>query len=96
MIELNTLTYLFMAVAGIISLIATYLAVLENDLVKAVIFSALQSTVYTILFYLLMAPDIALVYIPVAVGLYPAVILFLIKKTERTESSLKEGRGGSK
>ncbi len=96
MIELNTLTYLFMAVAGIISLIATYLAVLENDLVKAVIFSALQSTVYTILFYLLMAPDIALVYIPVAVGLYPAVILFLIKKTERTESDLKEGRGGSK
>lgn len=96
MIELSTLTYLFMAVAGIISLIATYLAVLESDLIKAVIFSALQSTAYAILFYLLMAPDIALVYIPVAVGLYPAVILFLIKKTERTESDLKEGRGGSK
>lgn len=85
MIELNTLTYLFMAVAGIISLVATYLAVLERDLIKAVIFSALQSTVYAILFYLLMAPDIALVYIPVAVGLYPAVVLFLIKKTEKIE-----------
>lgn len=87
--DLNTLTYLFMAVAGIISLIATYLAVLENDLVKAVVFSALQSTAYAMIFYLLMAPDIALVYIPVAVGLYPAVFLFLIKKTERTESDLE-------
>lgn len=96
MIDLNMLTYLFMAVAGVISLVATYLAVLESDLIKAVVFSALQSTVYAILFYLLMAPDIALVYIPVAVGLYPAVVLFLIKKTERTESDSGELGGGSK
>ncbi len=85
MIDLKTLSYLFMAISGAISLIATYLAVFEKDLVKAVIYSAIQSTAYTILFYLLMAPDIALVYIPVAVGLTPAVILFLIKKTERFE-----------
>lgn len=90
MIELSTLTYLFMAVAGVVSLIATYLAILESDLIKAVVFSALQSTVYVILFYLLAAPDIALVYIPVSVGLYPAVVLFLIKKTERTENDSKE------
>jgi energy-converting hydrogenase B subunit D len=94
MIELDTLTYLFMALAGVVSLIATYLAVLENDLIRAVIFSALQSTVYAILFYLLMAPDIALVYIPVAVGLYPAVVLFLIKKTERSEGDLGGAGGG--
>jgi len=93
-IELDTLTYLFMALAGVISLIATYLAILENDLIRAVVFSALQSTVYAILFYLLMAPDIALVYIPVAVGLYPAVVLFLIKKTERSEGDLGEAGGG--
>ncbi|MEO3993154.1 MAG: hydrogenase subunit MbhD domain-containing protein [Desulfurococcaceae archaeon TW002] len=90
MIELNTLTYLLMAVGGVISLTATYLAVLESNLIKAVVFSALQSTVYVVLFYLLMAPDIALVYIPVSVGLYPAVILFLTKKTEKVESDSKE------
>lgn len=89
MIELSNLTYLFMAVAGVISMIATYLAVVEKDLVKAVVYSALQSTAYTMLFYLLMAPDIALVYIPVSVGLYPAVVLFLIKKTERVEGEEK-------
>ncbi|PUA33883.1 MAG: sodium:proton antiporter [Zestosphaera tikiterensis] len=87
MIEPKLISYLFMAVAGALSLIATYLAVIEKDLVKAVIYSAIQSTAYTILFYLLMAPDIALVYIPVAVGLYPAVVFFLIKKTERFEES---------
>lgn len=85
MIELSTLTYLLMAVSGVISMVATYLTVIEKDLIRAVVYSALQSTAYTILFYLLMAPDIALVYIPVAVGLYPAVVLFLIKKTERVE-----------
>jgi uncharacterized MnhB-related membrane protein len=95
MIELDMLTYLFMALAGVVSLIATYLAILENDLIRAVVFSALQSTVYAILFYLLMAPDIALVYIPVAVGLYPAVVLFLIKKTERSEGDLGGAGGGS-
>ncbi|RLG85229.1 MAG: sodium:proton antiporter [Thermoprotei archaeon] len=66
-------------------MVATYLAVTERDLVKAVVFSAIQSTAYAFMYYLLMAPDIVLVYVPVAVGLYPAVILFLIKKTERFE-----------
>lgn len=70
---------------GLISVIATYLAIIEKDLVKAILFSAIQSTAYAFIYYLLMAPDIVLVYIPVAVGLYPAVILFLVKKTERYE-----------
>ncbi len=90
MIELSTLTYLFMAMTGVVSLVATYLAILESNLIKAVVLSAIQSTTYVILFYLLMAPDIALVYIPVSVGLYPAAVLFLIKKTERTENDSNE------
>ena len=70
---------------GLVSVVATYLAIIERDLVRAILFSAIQSTAYAFIYYLLMAPDIVLVYIPVAVGLYPAVILFLIKKTERYE-----------
>lgn len=85
MINLELTTLVFMAVLSIASLIAVYLAVFEKKLVKAVIFSAIQSTIYALLYYLLMAPDIALVYIPVAVGLYPAVILLLISKTEKEE-----------
>ena len=85
MISQETLIYAVMGLLGIISLVAVYMAITEKDLVKAVLFSAIQSTAYAFLFYLLMAPDIVLVYVPVAVGLYPAVILFLIKKSERFE-----------
>lgn len=85
MISLETLTYLIMAVIGILSTIAVYLAVKEKDLLKALIFSAVQSALYAVLYYLLMAPDIVLVYLPVSVGLIPGVILLLISKTERWE-----------
>ncbi len=80
-----SLPYVLMAICGLGSVIAVYLAIVERDLLKAAIISAIQSTLYAFLYYLLMAPDIVLTYIPVAVGLYPAVILFLIKKTERYE-----------
>lgn len=85
MISPETLVFGVLAALGLISMVATFMAVMERDLLKAVLFSAVQSTAYAFMFYILMAPDILLVYVPVAVGLYPAVILFLIKKTERFE-----------
>ena len=81
----ETLVYLAMALASVLSTIATYMAVKERDLIRAVVYSALQSGFYSILYYLLAAPDIVLVYIPVAVGLVPGVLIVLISKTERWE-----------
>lgn len=78
-------TLCLMAVLSLASTIATYLAVTERSLLRAVLFSALQSMCYAFLYYLLMAPDIVLVYIPVSVGLYPAAILFLVRKTGERE-----------
>lgn len=74
-----------MALVSLLSVISAYMAVKERDLIKAVVYSALQSGFYAILYYLLAAPDISLVYIPVAVGLVPGVLLVLIAKTERWE-----------
>jgi uncharacterized MnhB-related membrane protein len=85
----ETTVYFIMAILGLISVVATYLAIVEKDLVKAVIYSAIQSTMYALLYYLLMAPDTALVYLPVAVGLIPGVLLVLIGKTERWEKDAK-------
>ena len=82
---LETLTYGVLAIIAVVSIVGTYLAIIEKDLIKAVLFSALQSTAYAFIFYILMAPDIVLVYVPVAVGLYPAILILLIKKTERFE-----------
>ncbi|MEM5822929.1 MAG: hydrogenase subunit MbhD domain-containing protein [Ignisphaera sp.] len=79
------LYYMLMALASLLSIPAIYLAVVERDLIRAAVFSAIQSTLYAFLYYLLMAPDIFLTYIPVGVGLYTALILILIKKTERYE-----------
>ncbi len=81
----ETIVYLIMAVIGVLSTIAVYMAIQERDLVKAVIYSAVQSSFYALLYYFLMAPDIVLVYLPVAVGLIPGVLLILISKTERWE-----------
>lgn len=81
----ETIVYLIMAVVSLLSVVAVYLAIVEKDLIKAVIYSALQSGFYAVLYYLLMAPDIVLVYLPVAVGLIPGVLIVLISKTERWE-----------
>mgnify|MGYP001772837641 CR=1 FL=1 len=79
------ITLILLALFSTIGLVFTYLAVVERDLVRAVIFSAVQSSAYAVVLYLLRAPDIVLVYLPVAVGLYPAAMLFLIGKTKRVE-----------
>ncbi len=73
------------AISSLVALVATYYAIEEKDMVKAVIYSAVQSTMFALLYYLFVAPDIVLVYIPVAVGLYPLLVIMLIKKTERYE-----------
>jgi uncharacterized MnhB-related membrane protein len=78
-------TLLLLALFSTVGLVFTYLAVTERDLLRAVVYSAVQSSAYAVLFYLLRAPDIVLVYIPVSVGLYPAALLFLIGKTERVD-----------
>jgi len=72
-------------VAALISIVATWLAVQERDMLIATLFSALQSTCYALIYYLLMAPDIVLVYLPVSVGILPLITIILIKKTERYE-----------
>lgn len=70
---------------ALVSIIATWLAVQERDLLLATLFSALQSTCYALIYYLFMAPDIVLVYLPVSVGILPLITILLVKKTERYE-----------
>jgi uncharacterized MnhB-related membrane protein len=72
-------------ILALLSIVATWLAVQEKDLMLATIFSALQSTCYALIYYLLMAPDIVLDYLPVSVGVLPLLTILLIKKTERYE-----------
>ncbi|WP_440059651.1 Na(+)/H(+) antiporter subunit B [Thermogladius sp. 4427co] len=85
MLGFDTLVYAIGAVSSLLSVVAVYLALVEKDLVKAVIYSAIQSVFYSLLFYIFMSPDIVLVYLPVTAGVLPALLLVLISKTERYE-----------
>jgi uncharacterized MnhB-related membrane protein len=76
----------FLAVVSTVALVFTYLAIIQKDLVKAIIYSAVESGAYLLVFYLLMGPDLALAYVAIGIGIYPAVAFFLVKKTERYET----------
>ncbi|WP_457754297.1 hydrogenase subunit MbhD domain-containing protein [Thermococcus sp.] len=82
MIEIHLLILLITVIIG---LIFSYLAIIERDLLKAIGFSAVQAIAYAIAFYILMAPDIVLAYVAIAVGIYTALLVFVVSKTERYE-----------
>ncbi len=67
------------------SFVTIFLLVFEKDLLKMIVLSAAQSTFYAIALYILMVPDVVLAYIAVAVGIYTALLMFAVKKTERYE-----------
>ena len=79
------LVFVMLAIAAMLSVVATVLAVQSRDLLKALVFSALQSVAYALMYFLLMAPDIVLVYVAVTVGIYPLALVLLIKKVGRYE-----------
>ncbi|MDQ1281436.1 MAG: energy-converting hydrogenase subunit [Thermoproteota archaeon] len=75
----------FLAVISTVALIFTFLTIMQKDLVKAAIYSSIESASYLLVFFLLMSPDLAGAYVAIGIGIYPAVVFFLIKKTERYE-----------
>ncbi len=84
------LPIILLITASLLSLVFVYMAVTERDLLKAVVFSAGQSISYAILLQSMSTPDIVMTYVTVSVGLYSALILFVISKTERFEGGGRE------
>ena len=76
-----------MAVILGVSFVTIFLMVFEKDLLKMIVLSAAQSTFYAIILYILLVPDVVLAYIAVAVGIYTALLMFAVKKTERYEET---------
>ncbi|MEM0014267.1 MAG: DUF4040 domain-containing protein [Zestosphaera sp.] len=79
------LAFVLMGSVALLSVAFTFLAIRTRDLMNAVIFSSVQSIAYALIYFLLMAPDIVLVYIAVSVGIYPLILILLIKKVGRLE-----------
>ena len=91
MIEQVSLCTLLLALFMTYAIILTYKTLMETNLVKAVIYSAGQAIAYTLALILLAAPDLVLAYVAVGVGMYTALFLFVISRTENREyESLEE------
>lgn len=85
MMDYVDLAFVLMGSVALLSVAFTFLAIRTRDLMNAVIFSSVQSIAYALIYFLLMAPDIVLVYIAVSVGIYPLILILLIKKVGRLE-----------
>ncbi|MEM4481966.1 MAG: hydrogenase subunit MbhD domain-containing protein [Desulfurococcaceae archaeon] len=83
------LTLLILSFASLLGLVFVYMALTEKDLLKAVVFSAGQSISYAIILQAMATPDILMTYIAVSVGLYSAILVYVVSKTERFEGTGK-------
>ncbi len=83
---LALLAYLFT-----VATILTYKAIVSKDLLKAILYSAGQSVAFAIALTVLMAPDVLYAYLAVSVGIYPIILLYAVRRTQRYEGG---GGGG--
>jgi energy-converting hydrogenase B subunit D len=84
-VSLSLMPYVIILFCSLLSTFLAYLVVKERDLVIAALLLLAQGVVYSLLHYLLMAPDLLITYIPVSVGITPLLLFLLLKKTERAE-----------
>lgn len=72
-------------IASFLSVVMTYLTITEKDLLVATVYMSLIGISYTLIYCVLMAPDIALAYVPISTALLPVIIITILKKTKRYE-----------
>jgi energy-converting hydrogenase B subunit D len=70
-----------------LSVLLTALSINSRDLLLAVVLSGAEGVLVSILFYLLLAPDIALIQISAAVGVASAFLVLALKKLKRYEET---------
>lgn len=69
----------------LLCVITTALAIFTKDLLLAIVFAAAEGVAVAVVFYLLLAPDIALVQVAAGVGISTAFFIVGLKKVGRYE-----------
>lgn len=69
----------------VLVLILTALTIHSRDLFLSVVLSGAEGVVVAAIFYLLMAPDIALIQVAAGVGVATSFFIIALKKLERYE-----------
>ena len=70
--------------AGMI--IAALLAIISKDMLLSVIYLALMSLLMSMEFYILQAPDVAIAEAGVGAGIFTAIYILALKKSERWDN----------
>jgi uncharacterized MnhB-related membrane protein len=77
---------LFLVVMAIILISAAIYAVMQKDLLYAVLATGVVSTVLSVFFYLLQAPDVAITEAAIGIALTTIIFVITIRNTKRNEN----------
>ena len=72
-------------ILSLIMVITAIFAVIQKDLLLAIIATSIISLILSILFYFLQAPDVALTEAAIGVALSTIIFIITLKKTSRHE-----------
>ena len=81
---------LFLIIMAIILIAAAVYAVIQKDLLYAVLATGIISVVLSVFFYLLQAPDVAITEAAIGIALTTIIFVITIRNTSRNEDEYRE------
>ena len=81
---------LFLIVMAIILIAAAIYAVLQKDLLYAVLATGVVSVVLSVFFYFLQAPDVAITEAAIGIALTTIIFIITIRNTSRDEDEYSD------
>jgi len=81
---------LFLIVMAIILITAAIYAVVQKDLLYAVLATGVVSVILSVFFYLLQAPDVAITEAAIGIALTTIIFIITIRNTTRDENEYSE------
>jgi uncharacterized MnhB-related membrane protein len=81
---------LFLIVMAIILIAAAIYAVIQKDLLYAVLATGVVSVVLSVFFYLLQAPDVAITEAAIGIALTTIIFIITIRNTSRDEDEYRD------
>ncbi len=81
---------LFLIIMAIILIAAAIYAVVQKDLLYAVLSTGIISVVLSVFFYLLQAPDVAITEAAIGIALTTIIFIITIRNTSRNEDEYRE------
>ncbi|RLG78889.1 MAG: sodium:proton antiporter [Thermoprotei archaeon] len=73
------------AIGSTLALIASIVALLQRDVLKAIILSGIESTFFALLLTAFLAPDLLIAYVAIGLGINSVILLYALRKGERYE-----------